>query len=97
MTKIALRPQVRRNCAETSVYGERFCCAGASFGNGARQRRTSLPLLEKKMIKSWFLNRLLYVMVGLCLLGWGADANCGETALRKKVLILNSYHSVNRL
>ncbi|MBJ6802692.1 ABC transporter substrate-binding protein [Geomonas propionica] len=45
------------------------------------------------MSKCWFLNRLLYVMVSICLLGWIADANCGETTLRKKVLILNSYHS----
>ncbi|MBJ6749424.1 ABC transporter substrate-binding protein [Geomonas anaerohicana] len=39
----------------------------------------------------WF-NRVLHIMVLVCLLGWLTDAHCAEN-VRKKVLVLNSYHS----
>ncbi|WP_224981605.1 ABC transporter substrate-binding protein [Geomonas agri] len=44
------------------------------------------------MTRMWFLNRLLQILVGICLLGWVTDGN-GAEILRKKVLVLNSYHS----
>ncbi|MBU5614748.1 ABC transporter substrate-binding protein [Geomonas azotofigens] len=45
------------------------------------------------MTRMWPLNRLLYVLVGVCLLGWVMNADGADTTARKKVLILNSYHS----
>ncbi|UPU37390.1 hypothetical protein M1B72_06705 [Geomonas paludis] len=48
--------------------------------------------MERRMTGTWFLNRLLHMMIGVCLLGWVAGADCAEP-VRKKVLVLNSYHS----